>query len=292
MLDEMKALRALAESGSVQKASERLHLTQSAVSRQIQRLEDELGAVLLDRRNKPPTLTPAGRMVLERGRGILAAVDELRLASAKGGEPEGPLRIGLAHSLTESGIADPLYRLARGFPRLSLTLVGGWTSGLVSAIGRGEIDAAVVLESGESPAVAPGVASRALGRESFYVMSAKGARRPSLEEIATHGWILNPDGCGVRAALKAALDRMGLPFRVAADVHDFDLKVALIARGLGIGLLPARRLSKHPQRRRLQRIPVPADVRFELPVSFMRAPYLGRQTRAVDALEQSAIRWF
>src|SRR5689334_1516727 len=164
MLDEMRALRAVAESGSVQKAAERLHLTQSAVSRQIQRLEDELGTVLLDRRNKPPTLTPAGRTVLERGRGILAAVDELRLASAAGGEPEGPLRIGLAHSLTESGIADPLYRLARGFPRLSLTLVGDWTSGLVLAIGRGEIDAAIVLESGDGAAVAAGVKSRVLGR--------------------------------------------------------------------------------------------------------------------------------
>jgi DNA-binding transcriptional LysR family regulator len=292
MLDEMKALRAVAESGSVQRASERLHLTQSAVSRQIQRLEDELGATLLDRRNKPPTLTPAGRMVLERGRGILAAVDELRLASAMGGEPEGPLRIGLAHSLTESGIAEPLTRLARSFPRLSLTLVGGWTSGLVNSIGRGEIDAAIVLESGESPAVAPGVASRALGRESFYVMAAKGARRLSIQEIATRGWILNPDGCGVRAALKSALEQMGLRFRVAAEVHDFDLKVALIARGLGIGLLPARRFAKHPQRRLLQRISVPAGVRFELPVSFMRAPYLGRQTRAVDALEEAVVRWF
>src|SRR6185369_11055647 len=173
MLEEMRALRALAEAGSVQKASDRLHLTQSAVSRQIQRLEDELGTTLLDRRNKPPTLTPTGRLVLERGRQILAAVDDLRLASANGGEPEGPLRIGLAHSLTESGIAEPLYRLARGFPRLSLSLTGGWTSGLVAAIGSGEIDAAIVLEGGDSPAVAPGVASRALGRESFFVMAAK-----------------------------------------------------------------------------------------------------------------------
>jgi DNA-binding transcriptional LysR family regulator len=124
MLDEIKALRAVAEAGSVQKASERLHLTQSAVSRQIQRLEESLGTVVLDRRNKPPTLTPAGLLVLERGRQILAAVDDLRLAAAKDSEPEGPLRIGIAHSLTESGIAEPLCRLARSFPRLSLTLIG------------------------------------------------------------------------------------------------------------------------------------------------------------------------
>jgi DNA-binding transcriptional LysR family regulator len=140
--------------------------------------------------------------------------------------------------------------------------------------------------------VAPGVASRALGRESFHVMAAKGARRLSLDEIATRGWVLNPDGCGVRAALKSALEAMGLRFRVAAEVHDFDLKVALIACGLGIGLLPERRLSRHPQRRLLQRIPVPAGVRFELPATFMRAPYLGRQARAVDALQEAAIRWF
>lgn len=292
MLDEIKALRAVAEAGSVQRASERLHLTQSAVSRQIQRLEDELGATLLDRRSKPPILTSAGKMVLERGRGILAAIDALKLASATGGEPEGPLRIGLAHSLTDAGIAEPLYRVARAFPQLSLTLVGDWTSSLVTAIGRGQLDAAIVLESGDSPAVAPGVTSRALGREPFYVVAAKGTRRLALEEIAVRGWILNPDGCGVRAALKSALEGMGLRFHVAAEAHDFDLKVALIARGLGIGLLPARRLERHPQRHRLQRIAVPAGVRFELPVSFMRAPYLGRQARAVDALEEASVRWF
>ncbi|HEX2114830.1 MAG TPA: LysR family transcriptional regulator, partial [Alphaproteobacteria bacterium] len=235
----------MAESGSVQKASERLHLTQSAVSRQIQRLEEALGTILLDRRNKPPTLTPAGLLALERGRQILAAVDDLRIAFAKDGEPEGPLRVGIAHSLSESGIAEPIYRLARSFPRLSLTLVGGWTSTLVAQIGRGEIDAAIVLESADSPAVAPGVTSRTLGHEPFFVMAGEKMLRPSLDEIAARGWVLNPDGCGVRAALRSALEQAGLRFRIAAEVHDFDLKVALIARGLGIGLLPARRLARH-----------------------------------------------
>ena len=145
MIDEMRALRALAETGSVQKASERLHLTQSAVSRQIQRLEDTLGATLLDRRNKPPTLTHAGRRVLDRSRQILSAVDELRTMSADEAEPDGVLRVGISHSIAEAGLAEPLYKLARRYPSLSLSLIGGWTAELVGAIGSGQLDAAVVL---------------------------------------------------------------------------------------------------------------------------------------------------
>ena len=74
MLGEMRAFSIFAEVGSVQAAAARLYLTQSAVTRQIKRLEQELGTPLLDRRFKPPILTPAGSTVLERSRDILQQV--------------------------------------------------------------------------------------------------------------------------------------------------------------------------------------------------------------------------
>ena len=294
MIDEMRALRALAETGSVQKASERLHLTQSAVSRQIQRLEDTLGATLLDRRNKPPTLTHAGRRVLDRSRQILSAVDELRTMSADEAEPDGVLRVGISHSIAEAGLAEPLYKLARRYPSLSLSLIGGWTAELVGAIGSGQLDAAVVLTNPDDRAIAPGVEARTLGTEPFLAVTGRQhslPRRAALADVAALPWVINAEGCGVRAALQRALERAGAAFRVAAEVHDFDLKIALIARGLGIGLLPGRRLARHPQRRAIRTLQLPAGLRFDIPVTFLRAPYLGRQTRAVAKLEDAVARW-
>jgi LysR family nitrogen assimilation transcriptional regulator len=68
MLSEIRAFSVFAEVGSVQGTASRLHLTQSAITRQIKRLEQQLDTLLLDRHFKPPILTPTGLNVLERCR--------------------------------------------------------------------------------------------------------------------------------------------------------------------------------------------------------------------------------
>lgn len=96
MLEELRTLVLFAEEGSIQKVARRLPLTQPAVTRQLQRLEDVLGTTLLDRRQKPPRLTAAGLEVLTRARHILASVEALKSFAAEA-EPRGVLRVGLAH---------------------------------------------------------------------------------------------------------------------------------------------------------------------------------------------------
>src|SRR4051794_26867949 len=78
MLDEIRTFVVLAESGSLQRAAERLFLTPSAVTRQIQRLEATLKTPLLDRRVKPARITREGQAVLEGGRHMLRIMDDLK----------------------------------------------------------------------------------------------------------------------------------------------------------------------------------------------------------------------
>ncbi|MFD2056319.1 LysR family transcriptional regulator [Mesorhizobium calcicola] len=104
MLEELRTLVLFAEEGSIQKVARRLPLTQPAVTRQIQRLEDMLATTLLDRRQKPPRLTQAGLDVLARGRDILASVEALK-SFVGSAEPEGVLRLGLAHGLSDKDVA-------------------------------------------------------------------------------------------------------------------------------------------------------------------------------------------
>src|SRR5437762_670463 len=99
MFEDIHALVEFAEAGSIARAASRLHRTASAITRQMQRLEAELGAQLLDRSVKPPRLTPLGIRIVEQSRDVLKRVDDLKALAARDAEPSGLFRIGVAHPL-------------------------------------------------------------------------------------------------------------------------------------------------------------------------------------------------
>ncbi len=94
MIDDLRALAAVIEARSVTKAATRLSLTQSAVSRRLQHLEEMLGGNLFDRTQRPPTPTALGLRVLEQALPILRAVDDLVLTAQDESDPL--VRCGLA----------------------------------------------------------------------------------------------------------------------------------------------------------------------------------------------------
>src|SRR6478609_6779001 len=87
MLDEIRTFVVLAEAGSLQRAAERLCLTPSPVTRQIQRLEATLKTRLLDRRGRPGGITREPRRVLHGGRHMLRIIPALKAARSKDAEP-------------------------------------------------------------------------------------------------------------------------------------------------------------------------------------------------------------
>jgi len=107
VLDNLQALVEFAQAGSVVGAADRLFRTPSAVTRQLQRLEAELGAELLDRSTKPPRLNSLGSRVLERARDILQRQESLRSLASPDAEPHGLLRIGLAHAPRDASGVPP-----------------------------------------------------------------------------------------------------------------------------------------------------------------------------------------
>ena len=102
-LQHLKHWLALAETGSFSRAAEKLFITQSALSRSIQALEDELGGALVDRMGKRNELTPLGQSVLARARRIVHEAAELKQGAAllqQGGL--GTLHLGPGeHRLTQ-----------------------------------------------------------------------------------------------------------------------------------------------------------------------------------------------
>ncbi|MER8635037.1 LysR family transcriptional regulator [Mesorhizobium sp. M1365] len=277
VLEELKTLALFAEEGSIQKVAQRLPLTQPAVTRQIQRLEEMLGTELLDRRLKPSRLTPAGVEVLARGKDILAAVDALR-SFAKGDEPGGLLRLGLAHGLCDKAVAAAIGDAVARFPKVSLRLKSGWSLELADQHKRGQLDLAVILDGSNSKA-GDGV----VGTEALGVIAAESTVRQA--DVKTMPWILSPEPCDARRRLAAALAEGGHRLMVGAEIQDSALQIDWVRRGQGLGLLPRRLLrEKLPQGIALVDAP---GLELSLRIVVLRSPHLHLLREVADAVTEA-----
>lgn len=235
---DIEAFLAVVDAGSIMAAAARLHLTQPAVTRRVQGLEEALGAQLLDRLSKPLRPTAAGREAYELGRRVLGAVQDLRDGLAAGGEIGGELRLGVTPSQADDTLAAPLDSLRKAYPKLSLRITTAWSPALLEQIQGNRIDAALV-HLPESAPLSPSVAVEPISTHRMVVIAAKSLDlrgRRALADIANHPWILSQDGCGYREVLRQEIARANAPFVPAVETYNVELRMSLIARGLGLGL--------------------------------------------------------
>jgi DNA-binding transcriptional LysR family regulator len=291
-LQDIKAFVAVAETGSVNRAALRLNLTQPATSRRIQNFEYKMGAApLFNRAVKPAVLTSLGKHVLEHCRQVLAAVAELETCTKQGGEPTGDLKAGIAHGFGEIVLTKPLDTLRRSFPRLRLQISSNWTTALIEEVRAGALDCAIGLLT-DMHAIPVGVVRLPLGREQVVIVAPSamktkhGRKTLRLSDLTNYGWILNPPGCGCRAALVKAFDRQELPMHIMAEVFGEDLQLSLLASSGGLGLVPRQQFENSPHRRKLRIL----NVRdFELPatVALIKKAAPGRFDTVIDLLTRA-----
>ena len=125
-LRHLEYLLAVADTGSFSRAAERCHITQSALSRSIQTLEDDLGARLIDRMGKRNELTPFGQTVASRARRmVLDAVELKRSAQLLQEGYLGVIRIGLGAGPTALLMQPFLRYMASMHPRVQVSLESG-----------------------------------------------------------------------------------------------------------------------------------------------------------------------
>ena len=262
--DDLRTFVTVVESGSISAAARELHVTQPAVTRRVQRLEDAIGAPLVDRRRRPFALTDAGRAAVDRCRRVLSATEELKGLAKDGLGPLRELRMGIAHALTELAVVGPVDHMRRKFPGASVRLHTGWSHELLARVKSGALDAAVILLLGrETPPI--GVTAHALAKEHLAIVAPRSWRPRRCRARDLHGaeWILNPEGCAARAELRRALARLRMPLRVSVETYNYELQLRLIASGRGLGLVPNRLLARSPTRAKLRVLHV-SDLAFPL----------------------------
>lgn len=143
-LRHLQALVALAEERHFGRAARRLHVVQSAVTRTIQALEDEVGTPLFVRDKRRVLLTPAGEVLLQRARGILDAADRATRECREVGEGRlGTLRIALSGVSGVGRVSDALAAFRPRHPAVSIELSQRSTAAQISGLCEGELDLAI-----------------------------------------------------------------------------------------------------------------------------------------------------
>ncbi|MEO8118827.1 MAG: LysR family transcriptional regulator, partial [Rhodoferax sp.] len=135
----LRALVAIQEQDSFAAAAVHLGKTQSAVTQQMQRLEDQIGHALFEKQGRHKRLTPHGQKLLDYARHLLAINDEA-LLSLQQGNLEGVLRIGAPHDVADTMLPPLLAQVARFSPLLQLDIHVGRSPFLMESLKRGEID--------------------------------------------------------------------------------------------------------------------------------------------------------
>lgn len=284
-LDRLRTLYAVARHGSVSGAAEGLHVTTSAVSQQLSKLERETGQQLLAKNGRGVRLTDAGRLLSDHAARILSQVELAQSdLEAQRGHAVGELLLGAFPTAVRGLFPAALERMRAEHPELRARLQEMEPDESVPAVVRGDIDLAVVLDWYNKPLPVPdGLVKAALLDDLVDV--AMPADHPFAERCAVEPedfvddeWISWPEGGFCYDWLMVTLRGKGIEPHIRHTAREHQTQLALIAAGLGIGVIP-----------RLGRGPVPEGVRM-VPVS---PPSMRRHVYAIwraDADRRPSIR--
>lgn len=288
LFQDLKAFVTVIESASLTKAAQTLCLTQSAVSRRIQHLEDTLGEVLLDRTTRPPLPTAMGHRVYELAVGLLRDADHLLSLPQESAMPSGRYRVGLTQIVADAVVFDVVTRMREQLPGLELQIVTDWSSALEQQMLAGELDAAtLMLPAAASPPSA--LESHRLTTLDILVVQSK--HKPlvdaatTIKSLATQEWVLNPKGCGYRTALEAAMGGRGQVLKLAVDTHGAAVQMRMVAAGLGLGLIPATLLPGNPHAHELSVVSI-EDFQLKMGIWVTHSPRPGNLRLANQLLIQ------
>ncbi len=242
---ELRQLRyfvAVAEDMHFNRAAERLHIAQPALSQQIRRLEHELKTTLFHRTTRSVELTDTGRVLLAEARRVLADVDYTLAAVRHAADGEtGLLRLGFVSSAALQVLPTLVLALQERWPRLHLTLEEGTTDRQIEDIREGRIDIGVAREM----APLEGFVSQPLAKEPLV------AAVPVNHRLAEQGRIRIADLAGERFVvfprrqvsrlydhIAALCRRAGVELEVAQEAVQFPTILGLVAAQQGVAIVP------------------------------------------------------
>lgn len=222
-LTALRSFVAVADTGGVTKAAGFLHLTQSAVSMQLKRLEESLDVALLDRSARQIGLTAAGEQLLSYARRMLDLNDEA-YARMTCESFEGELVLGVPHDIVYPAVPFVLQHFHAEYPRMRVQLLSSYTVRLKELFQQGKCD--IILTTEDS--VDPGGETLA-ERNLIWLGAPNGSawRSRPLRLAFEHR-------CIFRRGVQEALDRAGIPWEMAVESESGRTVEASISADLAV----------------------------------------------------------
>jgi DNA-binding transcriptional LysR family regulator len=243
-IDGVQAFVLVAELGGFHKAAEKLHLSQTALSRRIQKLERYLGLRLLDRTTRSVALTRVGREFLPRATRV---IDDLagslsRLKSIAR-DASGDVVIACVPSMAYQQLPHVIQAYAKRYPGNRVRLLDRSSTQVAEAVRSGEAELGIGLQLGPDPYLA----AETILRDPFVLYCRSDHPASRREEIAwkdlrEYDLVAISGASGNRALLDRQLQRHGIDLHGRFEVEHPSTAVSLVAAGVGAAVLPAATL--------------------------------------------------
>jgi LysR family transcriptional regulator, nitrogen assimilation regulatory protein len=235
---ELKSLHyfvRIAELGSITRAAAHLRIAQPALTRHVQRLEEEVDAALFTRANRGVRLTEAGQKLFENAQRILREVeragDEIRAHKA---HPSGKIILGVTPPLGPVVVPELFARMRAHYPLVELKVMHAGSIRLEEFIVAGLVDLALMAEVSKSRLIS----LTRLAEEEMVLLTRPGARPPGAvlaDELNRTPLIL---GDGMRATLEVLLAGLGIALRVDTELDGHETIRLMVQQGVGASVLP------------------------------------------------------
>ncbi|MEY2247212.1 LysR family transcriptional regulator [Streptomyces sp. SAS_267] len=292
-LERLRTLDALARHGSVSGAAEGLHVTTSAVSQQMSKLEREVGQQLLAKNGRGVRLTDAGRLLAEHAARILSQVELAQSdLEAQRGQVAGELRLSAFPTAARGLFPAALAELRAEHPTLRVRSSELEPEAGVAGVVRGDLDLAVVLDWYNKPMPLPdGLVKASILDDPADVAMPAGHRlagrgEVDLGDFADDEWITWGEGEFCHEWLMFTLRSQGVEPRIGHRAGETHTQLGLVAAGLGVCVAPL--LGRRPMPEGVVTVPVRQRVRRHVYVVW-RADADRRPSirAAVDALRKA-----
>jgi len=232
----LRSFAAIVDSGSMLRATERVFVTQSALSLQMKRLEETVQAPLFHRDGRRLVLTPVGQTLLAYARELLA-VNDRAVAAVSGDALAGPARVGLVQDFAETLLSGVLSQFAHLNPDAQLHVRVGGSHELLELLESDRLDIVLCMGGSDDVGAIRTASTLWLGDDAL------------LEQETLPIAVLERP-CRFRDAMLGVLEAAGRPFRIVLETPSLSVLRAAVSAGLGVTcrteLFAARPIAKEP----------------------------------------------
>ncbi len=252
-LRQLEILQAIAETGSFTACGRKLHVSQSAISRQILLLEEELGEPLFLRVGRRVRMTPAAESLVQLGQRVFQDVrDTVGVITDRTSDLKGTLRLSGGMTVCLYVFPPLLKHLRRVHPHLDVRLTVATAGRSVQEIRNGRVDAGLLtLPVEESDLVAVPVLREELLLVTMPTHALARRRRVAARDLAGQPFVLFEAGSGTRKVIDKFFAAESIEPTIVMDTENVEIIKAMVKTGLGIGIVPYQAVAREVRAKQL-----------------------------------------